>query len=62
MPFIVYDPPGHILCGFVVAIAAASPTTTLNVSVQPQVSVTVTTYVPALKDEGSSEVDPLSQE
>ena len=62
LPFIVYDPPVHILCGFVVEITTASPTTILKVSVHPQLSVTVTVYVPALNDEGSSDVDPLSHE
>ena len=43
-------------------MAAASPTTTESVSVHPQLSVTVTVYVPELKPVGSSEVEPLSQE
>ena len=62
LPLIVYEPPEQKLCGLLVTIAAASPTTTARVSVHPQLSVTVTVYVPELKPEGSSEVEPLSQE
>ena len=42
LPLIVYAPPEQKLCGLLVSIAAASPTTTVRVSVHPQLSVTVT--------------------
>ena len=54
--------PLQIVCVFEEEIAAFSVIVADIVSLQPQVSVTITVYVPADNEEISSLVEPLSQE
>ena len=53
--------PVQILCVLDDVRSADSPTVTVAEAVQPQVSVTVTLYVPALNPLGSADVEPVLQ-
>ena len=60
-PTVILEP-SQIVCVLEEEIAAFSVIVTDVVAVQPQLSVTVTLYVPADNDVRSSVVEPLLQE